>query len=160
MIKIDELREFRPDVYYKDGTDVTLQSVQAAIMRYAQDRGIPIAAYTDQVKSGNILNKSIEDCIVLYHPEHRSDYFKFCVRVKHQGNYAFVSIMDFGTSKQMKKAGQTEAYKESRQGQSLSFKIGSLIGQGLVSIGKSKTKLEEEQNYYTCITDIFDEIIA
>ena len=160
MIKIDELREFRPAVCYKDGTDVTLQTVQDAITCCAQDRGIPIATYTDQVKSGSILNKTIEDCVVLYHPEHRSDYFKFCVRVNHQGNYAFVSVMDFGTSKQMKKESQTEAYRQSRKGQSMSFKMGSLIGQGLTSIGKSKSKLEEEQNYYTCITDIFDEIIS
>lgn len=87
-------------------------------------------------------------------------YFKICVRVSHQGSYAFVSAMDFGTSKQMKKAGQAEAYRADRKGKSMSYKVGSMIGQGLTSIGRSKSKLEEEQNYYACIIDIFDEIVS
>lgn len=160
MIKIDELREFRPDVRYKDGSAITLQTVQNAIAEYAQNIGLQVAFYADQVKSGSLLNKTVEDCIVLYHPDHTNDYFKFCIRVNRQGSYAFISVMDFGTSKQLKKAGQAEAYRESRKGQSMSFKIGSLIGQGITSIGRSKSKLEEEQNYYACIIDIFDEILC
>ena len=108
MIKADELREFRPVVRYRDGNQITLQTVQEAIKDCAQGMGIPVAFYTDQVKSGGMFNKTIEDCIVLYHPEHQYDYFKICVRV----------------------------------------------------IGRSKSKLEEEQNYYACIIDIFDEIVS
>ena len=160
MIKADELREFRPVVRYRDGNQITLQTVQEAIKDCAQGMGIPVAFYTDQVKSGGMFNKTIEDCIVLYHPEHQYDYFKICVRVSHQGCYAFVSAMDFGTSKQMKKAGQAEAYRADRKGKSMSYKVGSMIGQGLTSIGRSKSKLEEEQNYYACIIDIFDEIVS
>ena len=33
----------------------------------------------------------------MYHPEHERDYFKFCIRVKRQGTYAFVTINDFWT---------------------------------------------------------------
>ena len=33
-------------------------------------------------------------------------------------------------------------------------------GQGVMTLGKSKQKLEEEQMYYQCVFDIFDEIIA
>lgn len=131
MIKADELREFRPVVRYRDGNQITLQTVQEAIKDCAQGMGIPVAFYTDQVKSGGMFNKTIEDCIVLYHPEHQYDYFKICVRVSHQGSYAFVSAMDFGTSKQMKKAGQAEAYRADRKGKSMSYKVGSMIGQGL-----------------------------
>ena len=90
MIKADELREFRPVVRYRDGNQITLQTVQEAIKDCAQGMGIPVAFYTDQVKSGGMFNKTIEDCIVLYHPEHQYDYFKICVRVSHQGSYAFV----------------------------------------------------------------------
>lgn len=160
MIKADDLREFRPVVRYRDGSTITLQIVQDAIKECAEGMGIPVAFYDDQVKSGGMFNKTIEDCIVLYHPEHQFDYFKICVRVSYQGDYAFVSAMDFGTSKQMKKAGQADAYKSSRKGQSVSFKVGSLIGQGITSIGRSKSKLEEEQNYYACLIDIFDEIVS
>lgn len=160
MIKADELREFRPVVRYRDGKNITLQIVQDAIEDCAQGMGIPVAFYADQVKSGGMFNKTVEDCIVLYHPAHQYDYFKICVRVSHQGSYAFVSAMDFGTSKQMNKACQVKACKEDRKGKSMSYKVGSLIGQGIITIGRNKTKLEEEQNYYACIIDIFDEIVS
>jgi len=160
MISVDVLREFRPIIRYPDGSSITLYAVQNAITERAKEMGLPIAFYQDQVKSGGMFNKVIEDCIVMYHPAHPNDYFKFCIRVSHQGSYAFVNIMDFGSSKQMSKAGQIAAYKEDRQGQSMSYKVGSLIGQAFASIGSNKAKLEEEQNYYSCITDLLDEIIS
>ena len=160
MIKADTLREFRPSVRYKDGDGITLQTVQEAIKDCAKGMGIPVAFYSDQVKSGGLFNSSVEDCIVMYHPEHESDYFKFCIRVGRQGSYAFVSVNDFGQSKQMNKAGYAESYKADRKGKSMSYKVGSMIGQGIMTIGKSKQKLEEEQRYYQCVFDIFDEIIA
>lgn len=112
------------------------------------------------MKSGGIFNKTIENCIVLYHPEHQYDYFKFCIRIATEGSYAFISCNDFGQSKQMNKADRVEAYKEDRRGKSMSYKVGSIIGQGISSIGKSKQKLEEEQNYYNCISDILDDVIS
>ena len=60
----------------------------------------------------------------------------------------------------MNKADRVEAYKEDRRGKSMSYKVGSIIGQGISSIGKSKQKLEEEQNYYNCISDILDDVIS
>lgn len=42
----------------------------------------------------------------------------------------------------------------------MSYKIGSMIGQGIANIGKSKQKLEEEKMYYQCVFDIFDEIVS
>jgi hypothetical protein len=160
MIKADDLREFRPTVRYKDGSGLTLRAVQDAIQDCAQGMGIPVAFYTEQVKSGGVFNKTVEDCIVMYHPKHQNDYFKFCIRVSKQGNYAFVAVNDFGQSKQMKKAGRADAYKEDRKGQSMSYKVGSMIGQGITTLGKSKQKLEQEQNYYQCVFDIFDDIVS
>lgn len=160
MIKDTELREFRPTVRYQGGEGITLQTVQEAIADCAEKFGIPVAFASDQVKSGGLFNSSLEDCIVMYHPEHERDYFKFCIRVRKQGIYAFVSINDFGQSKQMKKANTAEFMKEDRAGKDMSYKIGSLIGQGLRTIGSSKMKLEQENNYYQCIFDIFDEIVS
>lgn len=60
----------------------------------------------------------------------------------------------------MKKADVSAAYKEDRKGKSLSYKMGSMVGQSIMSIGKSKSKLEEEQNYYACVIDMFDEIVS
>lgn len=158
MIKGDELREFRPVVRYPNGSGIALQNVQNAIEVYAERMGIPVAFYSDRVKFGGLFNSSVEDCIVMYHPEHQNDYFKFCIRVNYQGTYAFVSINDFGQSKQMNKSNRATAYKEDRKGKSLSYKAGSMMGQAITTFGKSKQKLEEESRYYQCIFDIFDEV--
>lgn len=160
MIKADILREFRPSVRYKDGSGITLQIVQDALKDAAQSMGIPVAFYAEQVKSGGLFNSTVEDCIVMYHPEHQNDYFKFCIRVGRQGSYAFVSVNDFGQSKQMAKANRAEFAKEDRKGKAMSYKVGSMLSEGIMNIGKSKQKLEEEQMYYQCVFDIFDEIIA
>lgn len=160
MIKIDELREFRPQVKYQNGNGITLITVQDAIKDCATKMGIPMAFKYDKVKLGGWFNSSVDDCLVLYHPEHERDYFKFCVRINHQGVYAFVSINDFGRSSQMTKMMLAEEGKADRAGKKMSYKIGSLIGTGLTTIGKSKAKLEEEQRYYQCVMDIFDEIVC
>ena len=47
-----------------------------------------------------------------------------------------------------------------KRGKSMSYNGGAIIGQGISSIGKSKQKLEEEQNYYNCISDILDDVIS
>jgi hypothetical protein len=160
MIKADELRDFRPQVRYQNGEGITLMTVQEAIKDCAMKMDIPVAFRNEQVKSGGLFNSSVGDCVVMYHPEHERDYFKFCIRVKRQGVYAFVSVNDFGQSKQMKKANTAELLKQDRQGQAMSYKVGSIIGQGLRTLGSSKAKLEEENMYYQCVFDIFDEIVS
>ena len=77
--------------------------MKEALTAEAEKNGIPVAFYADQVKSGGMFNKKIEDCIVMYHPEHRNDYFLFCTRVQQEGSLAFVAVNDFGASKQMDK---------------------------------------------------------
>ncbi len=160
MIKADELCEFRPQVRYQNGEGITLETVQEAIKDCAMGMGVPVAFKNDQVKSGRLFNASVEDCIVMYHPEHERDYFKFCIRVKRQGTYAFVMVNNFGQSKQMKKADTAAFMKQDRKGQSMSYKLGSMIGQGIRTLGKSSQKLEEENMYYQCVFDIFDEIVS
>ena len=92
MIKIDELREFRPTYRFEDGASISLEAVQNALATEAEKHDVPVAFYADQVKSGSLFNKQIEDCIVMYHPEHRYDYFTFCIRVQHQGSMAYVAV--------------------------------------------------------------------
>lgn len=160
MIKEKDLREFRDMVRYRDGQGITLQTVQDALQDCADKMGIQVAFKSDQVKSGGLLNSSVDDCIVMYHPQHENDYFKFCIRVRKQGLNAYVSVNDFGQSKQMAKAGRAESYQQDRQGKDLSYKIGSVIGQAITTIGSNKAKLEEEKMYYDCIFELFDEIVS
>ena len=42
----------------------------------------------------------------------------------------------------------------------MSYKIGSMIGSGIRNIGKSKQKLEAEQNYYDAVQYILDQVIS
>lgn len=63
MIKIDELREFRPTYKYDNGSGITLDAVKEALSAEAEKNGIPVAFYADQVKSGGMFNKKIEDCM-------------------------------------------------------------------------------------------------
>lgn len=160
MINADSLREFRPVVRYKDGATITPETVQTALQECAAKMGIPIAFRNDQVKAGSFFKPTYEDCLVMYHPDHLNDYFNFCIRVSHQGSYAFVSVNDFGVSKQISKADHAEWAKQDRKGKKMSYKVGSMIGSGLATLGKNKQKLEEEQMYYQCIFDLFDEIIT
>ncbi|MCL1793490.1 MAG: hypothetical protein FWG34_06445 [Oscillospiraceae bacterium] len=119
-----------------------------------------MAIYEEQVKSGGLFNSSTEPCLVLCHPEHREDYFSFCIRVKRLGRYAFVSIKDFGKSKQMTKANISENMKNDRKGKKMSYIVGSMLGQAIRTIGSNKEQLENETNYYQCLSDIFDEIVS
>lgn len=154
MIKADELREFRPQVCYQNGNGITLNTVQTAIKDCAMQMDIPVEFKSDQVKAGGLFNSTVEDCIVMYHPEHENDYFKFCIRVKRQGNYVFVMVNDFGQSKQIKKANRDEILK----GYSTPYRVVSTIGKGL--LGRNSQKLEKENMYYQCIFDIFDQIVS
>ena len=158
MIKTTELREFYPVVRYQEGNGISLQAIAGAIQHAADQKQIPVAFYSDRVKSGNPLAPNFEDCLVLYHPDHRTDYYKICIRVSYQGSYAFVKLMDFGNSAQGSKFDREEAMKQDRRGKSVSYKIGSLVSQKLITLGKSQAKYDAENTYYVCLHDIFDEV--
>ena len=120
-----------------------------------------------------MLSSSIVDCIVLYHPEHRNDYYKIAISIKRQGTMAFISAYEFGESKNLKKLG-------ARAGAGAAMKYGlknigggdkgvpglSLVGGAvggavglLRSVGGSKAKQEEENYYYGAVVQILDEVI-
>lgn len=133
MIKVNELRKHEDkSVRYQNGDGITLEAIKRRITLIAERHAIPVAFLNDQVKFGGLFNSSVEDCLVVYHPDHRNDYIKFCILVTRQGRYAFVEVNEFGHSKQLYKA----AY---------------------ATLGRSERKLQEEQMYYACILDVFDE---
>lgn len=163
MIKEKDLREMRPNVRYADGQNITLGTLQTVLQNAANENGIDVAFYTDEVKCGGLIGGSVEPCLVLYHPQHEKDYFKLCIRVKHQGNYAFVSVHDFGVSTQMGNEGSKENLKNIMKSGSGAEKAGALLGAGLRLMfkgGANKQKLEEEQMWYTVVSDIFDQLLS
>lgn len=116
----------------------------------------------------------------MYHPEHQKDYFSIAIRVTYQGNDTFVTADCFGVSKLMK----AEAVRKEINGLAkLSWQRAgdphkdynvlndaaagaAFVGAGIVGIrhlvkGKSdKEKLEIEQQWYTSICGLLNEICS
>ena len=162
MIKEKELREARQGVRYPDAKDLNYQMLQAALEKKLAESGVSIAFEMDQVKYGG-LGGAVEDCLVLYHPNHKTDYMKLCVRIKHQGNYAFVSIDEFGESKMLGIQAGHDAASDTFHGGSMSEKFGALLGSGFRRLFKGKydkRALEEEKMWYTVVADVFDAVFS
>lgn len=173
MIKDKDLRELRQTYCYRDGREVTLQRIQDAIREVSEQYQIPISFYNDQIKSGGMLNSQVTECLVLYHPDHRDDYFKIAISVRYEGTMAYVSTQDFGVSKNMKKLnarevavsalkqGSNDAKKEGNWSPGMSLMsgvIGGTVG-ALRSLGGSKAKQETENRYYASLMQILEEVI-
>lgn len=165
MLKEKNIVESRPQVRIPNGQNISLNDVRAALQKEADANAVPIAFGSDQIKFGGLIGGSTEDCLVVYHPEHQKDYFNTAVKLKHQGNYAFLSVYDFGTSRLLGNA-ETSEYtkskiKEAFHGGSVGEAVGAAIGKGirtLIKGGANKQKMEEEQNWYLMLNDLFDNI--
>lgn len=165
MIKEKELRVMRDRVRYnnKSGDPVTLPSIQRALTAAAEEAGIPMAFYDDEVKIGGMLSSEVDKCLVVYHPEHQKDYFKICIRVKTQGNFAFVSFNDFGTSKLLGNQGSHDSLMDTLKNGSDAEIVGAVIGAGLRRLtkgGRNSSKMQEEQDWYSIVDEIFDTVFA
>lgn len=167
MIKEKEIIEARPQIRIPNGRDITEKELIAALKAEAQETGIPIAFTTDQIKFGGFIGGSVEDCIVVYHPDHQRDYFNTAIRLTHQGSYAFLTIYRFGTSRLLGNAASSEfaktKVKEAFRGGSASEAVGAVIGKGirtLVMGVSNKQKMEEEQNWYLMLDDVLENIFS
>lgn len=162
-IKGKELQEFRPTIRYMDGEGITLQTIKEAIADAGRNYGIPIAFQNDEVSNG-LFSDNIP-CVVMYHPEHYSDYLRFCIQRGTQGKVALISVYTCGTSRQLKK--DAIAGNKTGAGAALLFGgaagVGYAIGAGIRkaanAIGRNKSKLEEEKNWYGAIQGILDEVV-
>mgnify|MGYP007003918104 CR=1 FL=1 len=174
MIKADILREFRPIYTYPNGCGVSLSGIVEKIEEFANEYQIPVAFAPDQIKYGGLFNSRVIDCMILFHPEHPKDYFKFAISIDYMGESACVSVNDFGESKNLKKLATREnAKKNAKTGAKfglLKAENGSemaaalyVLGKGalggVLSLGGTKAKQAEENNYYEAIQLMLDEIV-
>lgn len=168
MIKQKELQEFRPRVRYKNGDDVTLEALQELLENYFNESAIPVSFYSDEIQLGGLFSLDFAPCLVLCHPDHKDDYFKFSIQVKRQGNLAYVSVNSFGSSRMMGNQDASDYLKDTLRfgsGAATSEKVGALLGAGARAILKggmkvNKQKLEDEQDWYSFVSDAFEEVIA
>lgn len=173
MIKEKDLNVFRDTYRYPNGSTITLQGIQSQLQSCASGYQIPIAFYSDQVKSGGLLNAQAEECLVIHHPAHLNDYYKIVITIKRQGTMAFVATYSYGESKNKNKlsagsaagaslkAGWKAAGKEGNWSPGMSLVTGLAGGafHALKSLGGNKAKQEEEQLYYSALVQILDEVI-
>jgi hypothetical protein len=143
----DLIAEWIPQVRFADGNNVNLMTVRAAIEDEAAKNGIPVAFNEDQLKTGGLLNKQIEDVLIMYNPEHSNDYLKFLIRVQHMGAYAFMHVYNLGGSKNYRNTNMAAG------GGALGAvaKIGGILGGG-------SAKLQAEEQYYTILADVLANI--
>ena len=159
MIKEKQLSSFMPTVKVMDpDTVITLDKIEHALSASANRYGLPVSFYRDSIKYGGFLSSNIVDCLVMFNPNHSNDYFNFCISLTHQGNITFIDTNLFGRSQQMEKVSRSEWASQDRQGKTLSYKIGSKVGVTIANIGKSSSKLQEEQQYYNLIEEILHEV--
>lgn len=131
----------------KTGKSCSSAELKGMLENISGENQIPMLIEMDKIKVGGLLNSKELECLVIKHPEHTRDYYHIVV-VLGAGQ---ANIASTGTSKQMKKFATAEALKASRKGKSLSYKIGNVAAGSLFLIGKSKNKLEMEQNYYNAV---------
>ena len=160
MIKEKELSPVN-QIRFRDGDSVNLEAIQEALEDKADSFAIPVAFRNDQVKYGGLIGGSVEDCLILYHPEHVRDYYYYVLKLTRQGKYAFLDVSMCGRSSQLgKEASAQEAKELLGRGGLSSYGKGYAVGALIGSIGKNKKKIEEERNWYTMVNDIFDDVVG
>lgn len=128
MIKYNDLRNSFPSIHTSGS--ITLDEIAEIFKDCAREDGIPVDFYDDKVHSGGLFGKN-QPCKVMFHPDHKNDYFKFCIRIGTQGANSFIEINDFGKSKNFARRAST---------------------------GKSSPKCEEEEYYYHFIRKYIEEL--
>lgn len=145
----DLTTEWIPQVRFPNGSNVNLMTVREVIENEAAENGIPVAFREDQLKIGGLFSKQIEDVLIMYNPEHASDYLKFLIRVQHMGKYAFMHVYNMGGSKNYRNTNRAAA------GGAIGTitKIGGMIG-GI------NAKLQAEEQYYTILADVLANCVS
>lgn len=141
---LDERFRFVQRVRFPNGEGVNLMNVKEMLQEECDSNGIPAAFRDGTLKTGSIFSKQEEDVLVLYNPEHAVDYLNFLIRITHQGKYAFMDVFKVGSS--------TNYLHDNQASDSAVFGfINKLSGHS--------QKLQEEENYYTILSDCLANII-
>ena len=105
MIDISELKEIHPVVCYSPkGDTVTFEAIKSLINKTAKEHGIPIAFDYDEVSSGDVDSVIIEDSLVVFHPNHRNDFYNIVFRIRREDDKAFIIKSEYGKSALLEKA--------------------------------------------------------
>ena len=166
MLKENDLTHIR-QTRFRNGDGVTLDFLQDELIQATGTYKIPVSFAKDQVQSGGRFErKVIKDCLMMFHPEHGSNYNYYVFTITRQGTYAFVDVYLAGNSKY----GATQNAKNSILSGSFSslsiydkgYVIGTLIGNAMggTLFKNSKSEHEIEKNWYMMIEDVLKDIFG
>ena len=130
---------------FADGANVNLETVRSAIQEQADENGIPVAFREDELKIGGLFSSQRDPILIMYNPEHETDYLRFAIRVTHQGRYAFLRVFNLGGSVN---------YGHDNQAQSGGV-FGTLRKIGN-AIGGHDQKIQAEEEYYSALKDCIE----
>lgn len=135
---------------FQVGRACSLIEARGIMLELAQANEVAIELAEDTVKTKGFFNSQEIPCLVISHPDHKNDYYKIVVLIGSDS----IMVASTGVSKQMKKFNIAETNKQLRKGKSMSYKVGNIVASSLFSIGKSKDKMAEENEYYNMIFGI------
>lgn len=141
----DEYR-FINRIRFPDGNGVNLVNLQERLQDECDSNGIPVAFRSDVLKTGGLFNKQTEEVLVLYNTQHPTDYLQFLIRITHQGKYAFMDVFKVGSSKNFRN------YNKAQGGSVMQSIFNGLSG--------TNQKMQEEENFYTILSDCFENVIS
>lgn len=155
------------DIYTAPDDYTTPQDVLLYLKEKAAPVGIPVSFSFDQVKIGNVLNSYLQDCLVVYHPEHIKDYCSVVITFRNQGNILLMSFYQLGKSKNnMKLANRSNAKSTlissifEKDPSESARQLGAFVVSGIKSIGGNKRKVQEENDWYSFVYGLLNTLRA
>lgn len=150
MIKAELLKDTGKG--WRINGEVSLNMIGQRIqMINSVEYGAPIRLYGDQIRSGGLLNYSIENCLIIENIRYPKDYFRFCITTRRQGKQTLILMYYYGWSSLTVKAHQDE---ERRRSGSLS---GLLIN---ALVGVNQADYNAEYDYYEIVNEIFERLFS
>ena len=79
-----KVQQARDSIRYMNGSDITYNAIKAALDEVIEKYGIDAVVEEATLYGGSLFAKE-ESCLALVNPNHRNDYFKFCIVKKDAG---------------------------------------------------------------------------
>ena len=133
---------------------ITLDMIQDALSNPESGLptiGIPVTYERDQIQSGGMFNKQIEDCLLLVNAQHPTGYFKFVFTVRTTGAVTTIGVYHCGYSDYIGKANVKESRKKS------DFFPDKILG---IFTQTDSKGIQEENDYYTLVFDVLKNVFG
>ena len=130
---------------------VTLDEFRTVLEQEISSLGYPVVLSRDSIQFGKMLNKHIEECLIMRNSDHLNDYFSFVFTTRPSGNATIIGLYRSGTSTRNYQSNLQRERKER----------GGLFG----SIASALTKVDtvgfdEENGYYEDVAARIREILG